>query len=161
MAKLLPTRNDIPANTKHAAIDMLNARVADAIDLSLAIKQAHWNVKGPNFIAIHEFLDTLRTAMDPLVDEMAERVAQLGGVALGTVQTVGKATTLASYPTDIHAAHDHLEALADRFGAVAKAVRKNIDEADEAGDADTADLFTGVSRKLDESLWFIESHLQK
>lgn len=160
MAKLLPTKNDLPANTKHVVIDMLNARLADSIDLALAIKQAHWNVKGPNFIAIHEFFDTLRQAIDPLVDEMAERVAQLGGVALGTVQDVGKTTKLEPYPTDIHAASDHIKALVERFGMVANTVRKNIDESEEAGDADTADLFTGVSRKLDESLWFLESHLQ-
>ncbi len=160
MAKLLATRNDIPANTKHAVIDMLNARLADTIDLALAVKQAHWNVKGPNFIAIHEFFDKLRTALDPRVDEMAERVAQLGGTALGTTQAVAKASKLEAYPTDIHATSDHLAALIARFGDLANAVRKNIDEADEAGDADTADLFTGVSRKLDESLWFLESHIQ-
>jgi starvation-inducible DNA-binding protein len=160
MAKLFPTRNDMPANTRHASIEMLNARLADSIDLALAIKQAHWNVKGPDFIAIHEFFDKLRNELDPLVDEMAERVAQLGGTALGTTQAVAKSTKLTAYPTEIHTTTDHLHALIERFGDVGNAVRKNIDEADEAGDADTADLFTGVSRKLDESLWFLESHIQ-
>jgi len=160
MAKLFATRNDMPANTKHTSIDLLNARLADSIDLALAIKQAHWNVKGPDFIAIHEFFDKLRNEIDPLVDEMAERVAQLGGTALGTTQTVAKTSKLAPYPTDIHSTTDHLHALIERFGDVGNAVRKTIDETDEAGDADTADLLTGVSRKLDESLWFLESHIQ-
>jgi starvation-inducible DNA-binding protein len=159
MTKLLPTKNDLPSNTKAAVIDMLNARVADTIDLALATKQAHWNIKGMNFIAVHEMLDRLRGALDTYVDDMAERVVQLGGVALGTSQLVEAETTLDPYPTDIHTTKEHLHALIERYGAVANAVRTNIDDSDEAGDAGTADLFTGVSRGLDEWLWMLEAHV--
>jgi starvation-inducible DNA-binding protein len=157
--KLYPTKNDLPSNAKQAVIELLNARVADTIDLALITKQAHWNIKGINFIAVHEMLDTLRTEIDGHVDTMAERVIQLGGTALGTVQTTEKKTTLDSYPTDIHTIKDHLAALIDRYGKVANAVRANIDESAEAGDATSADVFTEVSRGLDKALWFLEAHL--
>lgn len=155
------TVNDLNANAKQAAIQLLNTRVADAIDLALLTKQAHWNLKGPRFIAIHEMLDGFRTQIDGHVDTMAERVVQLGGTALGTVQVVAQGTKLPPYPTDIYAINDHLAALIERYGAVANSVRRSIDEADEAGDADTADIFTAASRDLDKALWFLEAHVQE
>ncbi len=157
----IATKNDLKSNTKTASIAVLNARLADAIDLALITKQAHWNVKGPQFIAVHEMLDGLRTELDGHVDTIAERVAQLGGTAAGTSQEVVRATTLKPYPTDIHKTRDHLAALIERYAAVAKSVRKAIDETDEAGDAGTADIFTAFSRSLDKSLWFLESHVQE
>jgi starvation-inducible DNA-binding protein len=155
------TRNDLQSNTKTAAIELLNARLADTIDLALLTKQAHWNLKGPRFIAIHEMLDGFRDQIDDYIDTMAERVVQLGGTALGTTQTVAKGTTLPPYPTNIYAIQDHLPALIDRYGTVANAVRKAIDAAAEAGDANTADIFTEASRGLDKALWFLEAHVQE
>ena len=155
------TKNDVTANAKQVSIAVLNARLADAIDLALLTKQAHWNIKGPQFIALHEMIDGFRTEIDGHVDTMAERVVQLGGTALGTTQAVAKASTLAPYPTDIYASKDHLAALIDRYAKVAGAVRAAIDETDEAGDADTADLLTAFSRALDKSLWFLEAHVQE
>lgn len=159
--KSYKTQNDVPSNAKTVAIQLLNARLADAIDLALLTKQAHWNIKGPQFIALHEMIDGFRTEIDGYVDTMAERAVQLGGVALGTTQAVAKATTLTPYPTDISTSKDHLAALIERYAKVANAVRRAIDEADEAGDKDTADIFTEVSRGLDKSLWFLEAHLQE
>lgn len=150
----------LKANAKSAVIDVLNARLADAIDLGLATKQAHWNLKGPNFIAVHEMLDPMRVALDGHVDVMAERIAQLDGIALGTTQAVAKASALEAYPTDIRKVTDHLAALAERYAALANQVREDIDTTDEAGDADTADILTALSRDLDKSLWFIKSHLE-
>lgn len=155
------TVNDLKDNAKKAAIDLLNARVAEGIDLALLTKQAHWNSKGPQFIAVHEMLDGFRGQLDGHVDTMAERVVQLGGTALGTTQVVAKASTLAPYPTDIYAIKDHLAALIERYGAVANALRHSIDDAAEAGDADTSDIFTAASRDLDKALWFLEAHVQE
>jgi len=150
----------LKANAKSAVIDILNARLADAIDLALITKQAHWNLKGPNFIAVHEMLDPMRAAIDEHVDIIAERIAQLDGIALGTSQVVAKASKLEAYPTNIRKVPDHLAALADRYAALANQVRDDIDATDEAGDADAADILTAFSRELDKDLWFIKSHLE-
>jgi starvation-inducible DNA-binding protein len=158
---MITTHNDLQSNVRKTSIELLNARLADAIDLALLTKQAHWNVKGPNFIAIHEMLDAFRKELDTHADAIAERAVQLGGTALGTSQVVAQKTPLNPYPTDIYKTTDHLSALIDRYAASAKLVRAAIDEADEAGDADTADIFTGYSRALDKSLWFLEAHTQQ
>lgn len=155
------TRNDLPANSKTVVIALLNALLADSIDLALLTKQAHWNIKGPQFIALHEMIDGFRTELDGHVDTMAERVVQLGGTALGTSQVVAKTTRLPAYPTDIYASKAHLAALIDRYAKAAHAVRAGIDESDEAGDVDTADILTAYSRALDKSLWFLEAHVQE
>jgi starvation-inducible DNA-binding protein len=154
------TRNDLKSNAKQRSIGILNARLADAIDLGLLTKQAHWNIKGPHFIAMHEMLDTFRTEIDGHVDTIAERVAQLGGIAEGTSQVVARATPLKPYPTDIIRTRDHLEALVERYAEAARLARTAIDQSEEAGDADTADIFTAYSRSLDKQLWFIEAHTQ-
>lgn len=155
------TKNDLKSNARKESIDLLNARLADTIDLSLITKQAHWNIKGPQFIAIHEMLDKFRKELDGHVDTIAERAVQLGGTAHGTSQEVSRATKLKAYPTDIHKTKDHLAALIDRYAATAKLTRAAIDTADEAGDADTADIFTACSRSLDKLLWFLEAHTQE
>ncbi|AQS42134.1 MAG: DNA starvation/stationary phase protection protein Dps [Candidatus Tokpelaia hoelldobleri] len=161
MIKDHKTRNDIPSNTKKTAIALLNKALASLIDLALITKQAHWNVKGPRFVMIHELLDKFHTDVDEQVDDIAERVAQLGGTAFGTTQEVAKESILKPYPTDIYKVEDHLQELIERYGDVANLVRRSIDEADEAGDADTADIFTAASRMLDKNLWFLEAHIQE
>lgn len=155
------TRNDTDSNAKKVSIDALNARLADGIDLALAIKQAHWNLKGPQFIGIHEMLDGFRTELDDLNDKVAERAVQLGATAFGSAQVVAERTKLPPYPTGIYAIADHVAALIDSYAGYANAVRENIDETDEAGDPDTADLFTEVSRAVDKQLWFLEAHVQE
>ena len=155
------TLNPIPKKAKPAVIDLANARLADGIDLALAIKQAHWNIKGPTFIGIHLLLDDFRKEIDEHNDTIAERAVQLGGTALGTVQAVHKASTLKPYPKDIYTIHDHLKALIQHFGAAAKLVREGIDQAGDLGDMDLADIFTAYSRVLDKSLWFLEAQVQE
>lgn len=154
------TRNDLPDNTRKAMIALLNARLADTIDLRLAVKQAHWNVKGPSFIALHELFDQIQVRVDTCADDIAERAVSLGGSAHGTAQIVVNESRLEAYPTEVMPQKEHLEALAERLSAYGKLAREAIDAADEAGDKDTADLFTGVSRQMDKDLWFIEAHLQ-
>lgn len=155
------TRNDLPSNAKTAVIGLLNEALASVIDLALATKQAHWNLKGPQFIGVHEMLDGFRTQLDEHGDTIAERAVQLGGTALGSVQAVSEATSLKAYPLDIYPVRDHLAALIERYGDVANLIRKSIDEADEAGDAGSADIFTAASRDLDKALWFLEAHVQE
>ena len=148
-------------NARKTSISELNGRLADSIALALAVKQAHWNVKGRNFIAVHELFDTVHTNLREQIDVMAERVQQLDGVAIGTAEKVSGATTLPEYPTDLTRAEDHIRALFDRFRDHGERLRIAIDATDEAGDADTADIFTAASRSLDKDLWFMESHLEE
>jgi starvation-inducible DNA-binding protein len=160
--KTLPhsTRNDLPASTRARVAALLNARLADTIDLQLQAKQAHWNVKGPNFIALHELFDKVADAADEAADLLAERIVALGGQAEGTVQAVNGLTTLRPYSLTASTGAAHTQLLADAIAVVARASREAIDDADRAGDKGTSDLFTELSRELDKLLWLVEAHLQ-
>jgi starvation-inducible DNA-binding protein len=153
------TRLDLADNTRKAMAALLNARLADALDLKLAAKQAHWNVKGPTFIALHELFDAIAGRVDAFSDDIAERAVALSATAAGTSQAIAAASTLEAYPLELAGEKEHVKALADRLAAFGKLAREAIDAADEAGDKDTADLFTGVSRQIDKDLWFLEAHL--
>jgi len=155
------TRIDLSEDIRTSIVELLNQQLADTADLYSQTKQAHWNVKGPHFIALHELFDKLAEEVEGFIDEIAERVTSLGGTALGTVRMAAKASTLKEYPVDIFDGKEHVKALADRFAAYAASTRSAIDKADQAGDATTADLFTRISGDIDKGLWFIEAHEQK
>jgi starvation-inducible DNA-binding protein len=155
-----PTRNNIPAKTREQMVKLLNARLADVTDLKSQVKQAHWNVKGAQFLQLHELFDAIATRLDVHIDDIAERAVELGGIALGTVRLAAGASNLAEYPTGVTAGLDHAAAVADRLAAYGACLRSAIDAATDAGDADTADMFTGFSREADKDLWFVEAHLQ-
>lgn len=154
------TKNDLPTPTRKKMIDLLNARLADMIDLKLQSKQAHWNVKGPTFIALHELFDEIAKEVEGYSDELAERVLQLGGSAEGTLTQISKKTTLPAYPPTIASGRDHVQALSTAIATVAKATRAAIEESAKAGDAVTSDILTGMGGGLDLKLWFVEAHLQ-
>jgi len=157
---MFKTKNDLSEATRVKVVELLNARLADCIDLQTQTKQAHWNVKGPNFIGLHELFDKVNGAVEEYVDEIAERAVQLGGVAEGTARMVAKRTSLAEYSAKTVDGHSHVEALSSALAAFGKGARKAIDQSNELGDLDTADLFTEVSRGIDKWLWFVEAHLQ-
>ncbi len=138
----------------------MNARLADCIDLQMQTKQAHWNVKGPQFIALHELFDESNEAIEEYVDNIAERAVQLGGIAEGTIRMAAKRSSLQEYPANAVDGQSHAAALSSAIARVGAVVRKAIDEANDLGDLDTADLFTEVSRGMDKLLWFVEAHLQ-
>lgn len=154
------TKIDIGAENRETLVEILNARLADAVDLQSQAKQAHWNVKGMNFIALHELFDQVATEVTGHVDTMAERITTLGGTALGTVRVAAQKSALSEYPLEITDGDAHVEALSSALAEFGKRVRQNIDEANDLGDADTGDIFTEVSRGIDKMLWFVEAHLQ-
>lgn len=154
------TKIDLTKGNREQIIKILNARLADAIDLKSQAKQAHWNVKGMSFIALHELFDQVSTEVETHIDDIAERVTSLGGTALGTVRVAAQNSTLSEYPLEITDGAAHVDALSTALADFGKKVRQNIDETDALSDADTADLFTGVSRSIDKLLWFVEAHLQ-
>lgn len=154
------TKIDISKDKRGKLVAILNQRLADAFDLRSQAKQAHWNVKGMNFIALHELFDRVATELEPMVDDIAERITTLGGTAVGTVRSAAQTSSLSEYPLEITDGADHVDALSTVLADFGKKVRADIDETADIGDADTADLFTGVSRSIDKLLWFVEAHRQ-
>lgn len=154
------TRIDIPEATRSEMIDLLNRQLADTLDLYTQTKYAHWNVKGTDFIQLHELFDELAGHLLGFVDTIAERATALGGTALGTARMAVGASTLQEFPAGAIAGMDAVRALADRFAAFAASTRRAMEESDKLGDMDTNDLFTEVSRQTAKDLWFLEAHLQ-
>lgn len=158
---LRATRNDLGENAKKVSVSVLNGTLSDMIDLTNCVRMAHWTLRGSNFIGLHTMLEGFYNELFATADDVAERLVQLGGTPDGTSQNVVEKTRLPAYPQGTTASLDHVKELADRFALLGKHVRKGIDSTDEAGDADTADLLTGLSRDLDKKLWMLESHLEK
>jgi starvation-inducible DNA-binding protein len=157
---MFKTKNDLSESIRFKAIELLNDRLADCKDLQTQVKQGHWNVKGPNFISLHLLFDKINDDVEEYVDEIAERAVQLGGVAEGTARMVARRSSLAEYPASAVDGRSHVEALSSALAAFGAAARKAIDQSNDLGDLDTADLFTEVSRGIDKWLWFVEAHLQ-
>jgi len=154
------TQNDLAEKVRTGAVELLNQQLADALDLALQAKQAHWNVKGPSFIALHELFDELVDAVLEHADELAERAVELGGTAVGTARTTAKKSRLSEYPLEIPSGREHVTALSRAIATFGASARAGIDAATELGDADTADLFTEISRSVDKLLWKVEAHGQ-
>lgn len=154
------TKIDISKDKREKLIALLNARLADASDLKSQTKQAHWNVKGMSFIALHELFDQIATAVEGHVDLIAERITTLGGTAMGTVRLAAQNSTLSEYPHEITEGAAHVDALSTALADFGKVARKAIDESTDLGDQDTADIFTEISRDIDKHLWFVEAHIQ-
>jgi starvation-inducible DNA-binding protein len=154
------TSNDLALAARRSVVEILNEHLADAIDLHLQAKQAHWNIKGPNFVGLHELFDRIAAQADEYSDLIAERAVALGGVARGTLQVVSRQSRLREYPLDVDHWRAHVRAMQDALATFGRGARKAIDDATALQDADTADLFTEISRGVDKSLWMVEAHVQ-
>jgi starvation-inducible DNA-binding protein len=161
MAKKIHTSIDIDSESREQLVTLLNQQLADTFDLYTQTKQAHWNVKGEQFIQLHELYDKLAAELTDHVDTIAERATALGGVALGTARMAAAASRVEEFPGSGIGSMESVRALVERYAAVGASTRAAIDASDELGDADAADIFTGISRALDKALWFLEAHLQK
>lgn len=159
-SRLYPSRIDIPAEARINIVVILNQSLAATMDLKTQSKQAHWNVKGTDFFQLHELFDELAAELEEYVDMVAERITALGGYACGTARAAASNSILPEYPSDILEGKSHVAALADRFAIYGKHIRDGIATTDKLGDADTADLYTEISRTIDKRLWFLDAHLQ-
>ena len=159
-SRMYETENDISQKRRSELNSLMNQRLADAVDLQTQMKQAHWNVKGPHFIGLHELFDKIDEAVESYVDLIAERIVQLGGIAEGTVRVAAARSRLEEYPLAIADGHDHVEAVSKALSTFGHEARNTINQADELDDADTADIFTEISRGIDKWLWFVEAYSQ-
>ena len=152
-------RNHTDSNAKSVSVGVLNGALVDMMDLTNATRQAHWNVKGPQFYGLHTMFEMFYTTLNTDTDEVAERLVQLGGITDGTTQAVGEKTRLEPYPRDLLQGLDHCDALSSRYSAIADNLRDGIEKTDEAGDPDTSDLLTAVSQNIEKFLWMLDAHL--
>lgn len=159
--KLSHTRNSLPKKTRSEMTALLQARLADSIDLMMQAKQAHWNLKGPHFFSLHGVFDKVYSDTGGYVDLIAERIVQLGGIAQGTIRSAAKTSGMPEYSLEISSGHKHVAELAHALAFYGEMIRKAITLSTEFGDAGTADLFTQVSRGTDTNLWFVEAHEQE
>lgn len=157
---MFPTHNTLSENIRTKSVALLNRHVAAAIDLHAQIKQAHWNVRGPNFIAVHELFDSIASEVEDYSDLVAERARTLGGPAQGTVQVASANSFLMPYNLEVADSKEHLFAVAGALAAFEQSVRQAIDEAAAYDDQETADIFTEIGRGVAKQLWFVESHLE-
>ena len=154
------TKNSMPESTRAQMVDLLNSCLATCLDAGMNSKQAHWNVKGPNFIALHELFDQIYQSFSGYSDLIAERLVQLGGIAEGTAQFASKKSCIKEYPVALSEGHSHIEYLSDTLSGAGAQIQKGINSCNEVRDADTADILTEISRGIDKHLWFVEAHLQ-
>ena len=153
------THNDLPVKIRDSVCVGLNQLLADTADLTLQSKQAHWAVRGPNFIALHKLFDDVYEHSGEWADSLAERVSALGGQPRGTLQSAASATRLEPYPVDLVADRGHVERLSLALARYGAFLRGAIDEFAKLGDLGSADLVTEISREVDKDLWFVEAHL--
>lgn len=158
--QMFKTKNPASQEIREQIVEMLNARLADSIDLHYQAKQAHWNVKGDDFFQLHELFDKVAEATDEYVDLIAERITQLGGTANGTVRDSAKNSSLKEYPHDVYDGASHVEALSDALATFSANVRQNVDDTDELNDMGTNDMLVEIMRGVDKYLWFVEAHTQ-
>lgn len=159
--KMFATANDLPQDSREKVVELLNQHLANSLDLYSQTKQAHWNIRGHHFYQLHLLFDELAAHVIEWIDEIAERATALGGYATGTVRMSASNSQLDEYPTDATTGEEHVRALVERWSTYGKGVREAIDFSEQCEDADTADLFTEISRAVDKDLWFIEAHQQK
>jgi starvation-inducible DNA-binding protein len=151
--------NELAEWIREPMIDLLNSSLADCIDLALQAKQAHWNVKGPSFFSLHQLFEQVHAAVFGFADQLAERIAALGGIANGTLREVAARSTLSRYPVEILDGRAHVETLARALANFGQTAQLAVQRAEEVGDRGTADLFTEISRGIDHQLWLVESHI--
>jgi starvation-inducible DNA-binding protein len=150
----------LPESARRSSVEFLQARLCDAVDLMLQTKVAHWNVKGANFISLHLLFDEVNDRIRKIVDRIAERVTQLGGIATGDSSSVANHSSLPDYPLDISEGRDHIVALCRSMSEFGKSLKEGVAFMEELDDLGSSDLLVESVRTIDKYLWFVEAHVQ-
>jgi starvation-inducible DNA-binding protein len=150
----------LPEETRITVADQLNARLADGLDLHSQIKVAHWNIKGPQFAALHPLFEEFAVSLAKFNDSIAERAVTLGARAYGTARHVAKASNLPDYPQDTSRDLEHVKLLAERFDKYLDGVRGSRSLGEKLGDADTVDLLTNIVTEFEKNAWFLRASLE-
>jgi starvation-inducible DNA-binding protein len=157
---MYPTKNTLPEKVRIQMTTLLQERLVDSIDLTLQAKQAHWNVKGPSFMSLHELFDKIAEGAEGYIDLIAERIVQLGGIAVGTHGPVDKKSSLPVYPVTISSGKEHVAALSRALAFYGESLGATLAQSVEWKDVDTTDILTEISRGVGKQLWFVEAHGQ-
>jgi starvation-inducible DNA-binding protein len=149
----------LPDDASAEAIEIMQRRLVSLIDLQLTLKHVHWNVVGMNFIAIHEMLDPQVDAVRAMTDEVAERIATMGGEPRGTPGAVTELRSWGDYELDRAPTVQHLVALDEVYAGIIADHREAISRLGDL-DAVSEDLFIGHLRDLELFQWFVRAHLK-
>jgi starvation-inducible DNA-binding protein len=150
----------LPEDSRARIADELNARLADGLDLHSQIKVAHWNIKGPQFPALHPLFETFAVSLAAFNDAIAERGVTLGAKALGTARHVAQTSRLPEYPQETTRDMDHVRLLADRIEKYLEGLRETRVAAEKLADTDTVDLLTGIVSEFEKNAWFLRASLE-
>ena len=153
------TPSSLSESVRASVASTLNQRLADGLDLHSQIKVAHWNIRGPQFPALHPLFEQFAIQLAVRNDEIAERAVTLGGHAIGTARQVAKGSRLPEYPTETTRDLEHVKALADRIDVYLEGVRESRKLAEQHGDTDTYDLLSAVVSELEKNNWFLRATL--
>jgi starvation-inducible DNA-binding protein len=153
------TPSNLPESARTELVRSLNDRLADGLDLHSQIKVAHWNVRGPQFPALHPLFEQFANQLAIHNDSIAERAVTLGGLATGGVKAVAKSSRIPEYPGDTTRDLDHVKLLAERIDIYLAGVRQSRGAAENLADTDTVDLLTGVITEFEKNAWFLRATL--
>ena len=153
------TPSQLPEAARVAIAKVLNEQLATGLDLHSQLKLAHWNVRGPQFPALHPLFEQLANQLAIHNDAIAERAVTLGALAIGTARQVAARSKLAEYPTTTTRDLEHVAALAERFDTYLEGVRSARATAEQHGDVTTVDLLGPVVEEFEKNAWFLRATL--
>jgi starvation-inducible DNA-binding protein len=151
----------LPEEAREDAVGALQACLVDGIDLYSQLKVAHWNVKGPQFAALHAQFDSFARSVDAHNDAVAERVVALGGTARGTVREAARGSSLPEYPPDAVRDMEHVRLLVERFREYMATLREARDMCGARGDVGSVDMLTAIVTDFEKHAWFLLASLER
>lgn len=149
----------LPEGHAVRVIELLQERLNACNDLQLTLKHVHWNVVGPNFIAVHTMIDPQVDAVRAMADVLAERIATLGGSPKGTPGALLAERDWDDYSLGRASTQEHLAALDLVYQGVVSSYRSAIEELEKL-DLVTQDILIGHAEQLELFHWFVRAHLE-